>query len=75
MIFEFLFQLKLFFFFFFFKSVNIVSSGKNKKKITLTLQEIIAKLELDHQKKHLDVCSSTLEFFLVKCVNISIFVS
>ena len=38
---------------------------------TLILQEKIAKFELSHQKKVLDECSSTLEFFLVKYVHIS----
>ena len=41
----------------------------------LILQEKIAKFELSHQKKVLDECSSTLEFFLVKYVHISILVS
>ena len=33
----------------------------------------ITKFELSHQKKVLDECSSTLEYFLVKYVHISIF--
>ena len=43
-------------------------------KITIILQEKIAKFELSHQKKVLDECSSTLEFFIVKYVHIFIFV-
>ena len=35
-------------------------------KITLILQEKIAKFEFGHQKKVLDECSLTLEFFSCK---------
>ena len=42
----------------------------NKIHISLILQEKIAKFELSHQKKVLDECSSTMEFFLVKYVNV-----
>ena len=35
-------------------------------KVTLILQEKFVKFELSHQKKVLDKCNSTLEFFLVK---------
>ena len=51
-----------------------------EKKLFLTfvlveiLHEKIAKFELGHQKKVLDECSSTLEFFLVKFVHVSIWV-
>ena len=41
---------------------------------SLILQEKIAKFELSHQKKVLDECSSTLEFFPIKYEHISIFV-
>ena len=44
-------------------------------KVTYILQEKIVKFELGHQKKVLDECSSTLEFFLVKYLHISILVS
>ena len=44
-------------------------------KVTHILQEKIVKFELGHQKKVLDECSSTLEFFLVKYLHISILVS
>ena len=43
-------------------------SSKTQK--SLILQEKIAKFELGHQKRVLDERSSTLEFFLVKCVHI-----
>ena len=37
------------------------------------IQEKIAKFELSHQKKVIDECSSTLEFFLLQYVHISFF--
>ena len=42
--------------------------------VTLILQEKIAKFELNHQKEDLDEYGSTLEFFLVQHVHISILV-
>ena len=44
-------------------------------KVTLILQERIAKFELDLKKRVLDECSSTLEFFLEKYVHVSIFLA
>ena len=44
-------------------------------EVTLILQEKIAKFGLGHQKKVSHECSSSLEFFLVKYVHISILVS
>ena len=44
-------------------------------KVTHILHEKIIKFELGHPKKVLDECSSTLEFFLVKYLHISILVS
>ena len=44
-------------------------------KVTLILQEKIAKFELSCQEKVLDEYSSTLKFFLVKHVHISIFIN
>ena len=61
------------FFVFFLRFLNIVYLDWIHRG-TLILQEKIAKFELGHQKKVLDECSSTLEFFLVKFVHISIFV-
>ena len=51
--------------------LNIVCLDQIQK--SLILQEKTAKFELSHQKKVLDECSSTLGFFLVKYVHISIF--
>ena len=48
---------------------------QSDSKVTLILQEKITKFEQGHQKKLLDECSSTLEFFLVKDIYISILVS
>ena len=47
---------------------------KKSQEITHILQEKIVKFELD-QKKVLDEYSSNLEFFLVKCVHISILIN
>ena len=71
--FDFFFSIE-FVFVFFLRFLNIVCPDQNHF-FTLTLQEKIAKFELSHQKKVLDECSSTLEFFLEKYVHISILVS
>ena len=71
-IFDIFFKLK------FFCLLPFISKNNNfgpNSKVTLILQEKIAKFELSHQKKVLDECSSTLENFLVKYVHISILVS
>ena len=51
------------------------SMSSPDSKVTHILQKIIVKFELGHQNKVLNECSSTLEFFLVKYVHISIFFS
>ena len=43
--------------------------------MTLILQQKFAKFEVSQQKNVLDECSSTLEFFLVNYVHISILIS
>ena len=71
-IFDLFLQLKIFLVFFF-KFLNIVYLDQIQK--SHILQEKIAKFKLGHQKKVLDECSSTLEFFLVKYIHVSILVS
>ena len=73
---------KLFLTFFFIKfffglllQVSKHSMSWPNSKVTHILQEKIVKFELGHQNKILDECSSTLEYFLVKYLHISILVS
>ena len=62
--FDFSFQLK-FLFVFFFKFLSIVSPDQSQKSYSFYRKKL-----LRTSKKVLDECSSTLEFYLVKCVHI-----
>ena len=67
----FFFNLK-FFYGFIFKELNIVST--DQKQYEHTSHEKMPKFEQDDQKKLLDGCSTTLEFFLVKYIYIFVLI-